>query len=293
MLFKQQIEKTCAIVIGFYPDEIALSKMFNELSRVVTRIYFIDNTPDANACYSFELSTCVEIVYLRENCGIAYAQNIGIKKALEENFSYALLLDQDSTVHSELVASLVNSLDILSANYTNIACIGPRIFDQLEGVIEKSNDEEDFESGYSLTKQIIASGSLLYLPNLVHIGFMDEELFIDAVDHEWCWRACAKGYKVVIDDNVKMRHMIGISRSGFGRWQFIICAPVRHYYQFRNTITLIQRNYVPTKWKIKKALEILTLPLLFMFFGPQRLTRLKYMTKGIVAGLLKQIGRYH
>ncbi|CFR04480.1 glycosyltransferase family 2 protein [Yersinia kristensenii] len=289
---KQQFEKVCAIVVGFYPEEIALSRMFDELSGVVGKIYFIDNTPSEEIYTSFRSGTNIDIIYLRNNYGIAYAQNVGIKKAIKEKFSYALLLDQDSTIHSGLVINLICSLDELSKKYCDIACIGPRIFDQLEEVVERSNDEEIFDTGYSLSKQIIASGTLLNLSNIEHIGMMDEDLFIDAVDHEWCWRAIAKGYKVVIDDNVKMTHMIGISRHGIGRWQYIICAPVRHYYQFRNTIILIQREYVPIKWKIKKVSEIFISPLLFLFFGPDRLVRLKYMTKGIIAGIFKRMGRY-
>lgn len=293
MLLKQQVEKSCAIVIGYYPDEIALFRMFSELSRVVGRIYFIDNTPNDNSCYLFDSGLGVEIVNLRDNYGIAYAQNVGIKKAINDGFSYSLLLDQDSTLNSELVAHLINSLDVLVANYDDIACIGPRIFDKLEGVIEKSNDDESFGFGYSLAKQIIASGSLLNLSNLANIGLMDEGLFIDAVDHEWCWRANAKGYKIVIDENVKMSHMIGISRIGIGRFQFIVCSPIRHYYQFRNSIVLIQKKYVPIKWKIKKILDIFATPLIFAIFGPQRLIRLKYMSKGLVAGFFKNMGKYY
>ncbi|HFP9739483.1 TPA: glycosyltransferase family 2 protein, partial [Escherichia coli] len=75
-------------------------------------------------------------------------------------------------------------------------------------------DIQIFE-GFSLTKQIIASGKLINLEVLDQVGFMEDDLFIDGVDHEWCWRAGRLGYKIAIIENAIMKHRLGDARGNF------------------------------------------------------------------------------
>jgi len=46
---------------------------------------------------------------------------------------------------------------------------------------------------------------------------MNEDLFIDWVDFEWCWRARKKGYKIIGNANVVITHQLGDAAVTIGR----------------------------------------------------------------------------
>ncbi len=52
------------------------------------------------------------------------------------------------------------------------------------------------------------------------IGGMRDELFIDGIDHEWCFRAKSLGYRTFVARDVTMSHDMGeVGVSLFGRYQ--------------------------------------------------------------------------
>ncbi|AKT09118.1 TPA: glycosyltransferase family 2 protein [Enterobacter hormaechei] len=272
-----------AVIVIFHPNVIHLCQMISLLKKQVEHIIIVDNTPLKS---SFETSDInIHLISLNDNLGIATAQNIGIRRSLELCCKRCFLFDQDSIIPTNIGQQLANDMDSLLNKGIPVACIGPRILDVIEDKIENSKNEKKSPQGLTETRQIIASGSLLELNFLGKIGLMEDGLFIDAVDHEWCWRARAKGYAIYISENVIMEHMIGLGRGRVLLWNYIICSPVRHYYQFRNTFSLLYRGYVPLRWKIKKIIELIAMPIVYLLKGPQRKQRIHYMLSGIKDGI--------
>ena len=117
---------------------------------------------------------------------------------------------------------------------------------------------------------------------------MDDALFIDYVDFEYCWRAAHKGLISGITTAVNLPHKVGNNDLHFPHgYRVIISAPFRYYYQYRNHLWLCRRGYVPMQWKIntgiKQFLRIFYFP--FMVKGWQNIE--KNMFKGIAHGLFK------
>ncbi|MFP3686179.1 hypothetical protein SB847_20980, partial [Bacillus sp. SIMBA_026] len=82
-----------------------------------------------------------------------------------------------------------------------------------------------------------------------NIGPMDDALFIDFVDLEWCVRARKHGYAVLGAPALRLAHSLGGEPVRvFGR-AYPGHGAVRHYYQFRNAIALMKRGYMPWSWK--------------------------------------------
>ncbi|WP_307963891.1 hypothetical protein [Shigella flexneri] len=87
---------------------------------------------------------------------------------------------------------------------------------------------------------------------------MKDELFIDAVDHEYCWRLRAAGFKVIRNKNALLAH-----RLGDGRFKILnilsvgLPSPFRHYYATRNIFLLLNKNYVPIYWKISSLVKLI------------------------------------
>ncbi|MEJ0107143.1 MAG: hypothetical protein WDO19_33470 [Bacteroidota bacterium] len=69
-------------------------------------------------------------------------------------------------------------------------------------------------TSYSETIAVITSGSLIQLDAWKETGGYNETLFIDEVDHEYCYRVKEKGYKVIQVNHVILNHQLGIKKAG-------------------------------------------------------------------------------
>ncbi|MFV0469667.1 MAG: glycosyltransferase family 2 protein [Dysgonomonas sp.] len=278
-----------AIIVTYHPDKKLLLNNIYRLKNQVNEIFIVDNTPNIDLTLE---CLWVNVINNKENLGIAKAQNQGIECAKENNV-FAVLFDQDSYIDDNLVNNLYKSILSQDKNL-RIACIGPRIYDLLGGEKLKSkyNEEIQISKNVFLTSQIIASGKLINLNYLPDIGLMDESLFIDGVDHEWCWRARNKGYSIAIDDSILMRHTLGDSRASFLGLKYKVASPIRLYYQSRNVLNLSCRSYVPKKWKYRNLIWFPVRFFIYMIQGPSRYLRCKYMILGVVDFIRKRSGKF-
>lgn len=125
------------------------------------------------------------------NIGIAAAQNYGVRYAIENNFDYLFFLDQDSISPANIINELLLQYDYLCSNFMTVGAIGPRAFNRCENKEYRGNVKKGKKINNEITEvsELISSASLIAISNFEKVGLMDETLFIDGVDHEWCWRA--------------------------------------------------------------------------------------------------------
>ena len=60
--------------------------------------------------------------------------------------------------------------------------------------------------GFSERESVITAGSLISIMAYKAIGGYNEALFIDEVDHEYCYRLRREGFQVLLCGFVKMQH---------------------------------------------------------------------------------------
>ena len=232
--------------------------------------------------------------HMGENMGIAYAHNYGIAHLMSRGCRYVLLLDQDSKIDADIVMSLYRQLIEGQARASKLVVIAPRVLCEFSGKIlvprkrQPLNDYPDI----NIVQQVIASGMFLDTTALSVIGVKEEALFIDGVDHEWCWRAGSMGYLIGQSTTITMRHRQGDARHRILGLSFKQGSPVRLYYQARNCLLLARRGYVPLIWKIR---TVSALPIRFLvnsLFFPQPLARARYFLRGIWHGVVNKTGKY-
>ncbi|MEX3019854.1 glycosyltransferase family 2 protein [Kluyvera sp. STS39-E] len=282
-----------AIIIAYNPNVGVLrNNILNILqSPFVKEVIVVDNssTSQLDNFYDVERLT---IISLGENKGIAAAQNIGLRYVKESNVDFAILFDQDSDIEESLIGKLVHGFNELTVSGYKMAAVGPRPYDLFEqkNMTPLIQREKKITDKWSFTKQIIASGKLIDINALDIVGMMEEDLFIDGVDHEWCWRAGKLGYKIAIIDDAVMAHRLGDARGKFIGVTYKIGSPIRLYYQFRNVIILCRRSYVPFYWKIRCLIGIVFRFSIFSAFRDDSAERRNYMIKGFVDGLKNKKG---
>ena len=242
--------KVGLVIVLYHPELEQLKKSLASLLCGPYELAIVDNSPQR---LSAALPDNVKYIHFPDNVGIAKAQNAGIQCLLDKDCTHVALFDQDSEITTELLNGLVTGFGQACKQFGAVAAVGPQIICEFNNqpVRPKVQRELQIAGGTALVSQIIASGMLLSAQSFVSVGGKEEALFIDGVDHEWCWRARSKGFHIVKLLNVFMVHRQGDGRERICGVTFKQGAPVRLYYQARNILLLSRRRYVPLYWKLR------------------------------------------
>jgi len=269
---KDQIEynKSCAIIVTYNPDITPLLKLLRQLNKE-TNFVVIDNGSlgiERLAGSITAYKKCQEIIQLENNEGLAKALNIGIKWALDNEYEYVFLFDQDSSLCDLFVSRMISAFkDACQNSQNHIAAVGPRIinprtmrqtpFKLFNRLMLRSDMLFTNSNTHYIADFLITSGTLLVLRYIDEIGDMKEKYFIDNIDLEWCFRAKSKGFDLIGTDDAVLYHAIGersfnpLVRAG------IIAQhnPARTYYSSRNRTHLYSVTYCPLGWKIRDMIR--------------------------------------
>ncbi|GAB2688956.1 glycosyltransferase family 2 protein [Aliiglaciecola aliphaticivorans] len=281
-----------ATVILYKPDMGITQDLLETVLKQVDVVSIVDNSPVATELL-FD-KTNLHYHHFPNNIGIAAAHNVGLRDLRAAGCEYGMLLDQDSTIDEDFAFRLSSLLVASKVEKRPVVAIGPRIICSFSEKTVKPRVQREvlvYDEIVCVT-QIISSGMMIDLSQLEAIGYKDESLFIDGVDHEWCWRAKQQNLMVAIADKVEMIHRLGDSRSKFAGITYKVGSPVRLYYQFRNILLLSRRGYVPKYWKTR---NLCVLPIRFFansLLQDRKLERLKFMLCGLWDGICKKDGAF-
>jgi len=285
------------VIVTYSPEPQLLIKAIESMIDQVRKIYIVDNTPDRSDILKSVNYKNVEVIYLDDNKGIAYAQNIGIKRSLFNKSDFIVLSDQDTIYPNNYIVNMIDKKD----SFNKIAAIAPLFQDIIgnnanEGFIDKSLFGFKKISplrGYHEIFQTIASGKILNSSYLQTIGLMDEMLFIDFVDLEWCWRANKKGYKIIGNADVLIIHQLGDEIVSLGNKNITLRSPIRHYYITRNTVYLGLYDNSLDRWhKMIIFVKSFKYIIGFSLLSKPHLIHFKYTLLGFWHGITKKLGKF-
>ncbi|HET9817881.1 MAG TPA: glycosyltransferase family 2 protein [Rhodanobacteraceae bacterium] len=286
----------CAVVVTHHPDLAVLARLLDALAMQSGNVVVVDNaSPDHAVRDLCATHPGVDWLPLPDNRGLAAALNIGIAQARTlPGISHVLLMDQDSVPDPGMVDALKAALDRLSRD-SRVAAVGPRFRDPREGA-----DAPFVRIRFPFNRMVhcrgdcdavacdflITSGCLIPLAELDAVGGMDDALFIDNVDLEWCFRATAQGHALFGVCAARMLHHHGAERQrvpGLPRG-IVVHAPRRLFYMMRNRVLLYHRAYTPKRWICQDVPRLLAKLLIFSLLVPPRRANLRCMLAGLRAG---------
>lgn len=293
--------KILTIIITYNPELQTLKKLINSLDsqiidkKIQNNIIIVDNNSNnIDEIINIKLNN-IEIISLNDNMGIAYAQNVGLKKAINDRYDFAMLSDQDTAYPNNYISTLVPHIT------NEVAAIGSMFIDtnlnRLSGFVQKIDYgawkiKQPTEGTYEV-KQLIASGKIINVSCIKDIGLMMEELFIDYVDLEWCWRAISRNYKVLINADINLSHKLGNEKANISQKRsYALRSYKRYYFLVRNGVYLsiynpgkllatYERFVIFSKSVIYIAVYSINTP---------KLKNLKYCLKGFYHALIKKLG---
>lgn len=281
-----------ANIITYFPDMELLHASVLGLLQQVESVLIVNNSE-----YDITLDTeRTVIINCGQNFGIARAQTLAMETSFSNGAEYVFQMDQDSEVPEGMVNELLKSFELLENEGYNVGLVGPLDFDKFTGHVNKArlNKGKLVKGRYSLVDSTLSSGSLIPKKAYISIGGMYDDLFIDIVDHEYCWRLRASGFDVVRDNEVKLPHRIGDGKKKIlGFISVGVPSPFRHYYAVRNTLFLIKKDYPPIAWKLTAIPKILFKLCLYPVFLDRGKSRLKFILRGIKDGVAGKLGKYN
>jgi len=292
---------TCAVIITYHPDLALLRRVVDSVATQVGRVVVFDNGSPQALELAQQLGTGAQLVVEVSpvNIGLGAALNRGCALAARLGCHHVLLMDQDSVLASGMVATLGRALEI-QQQIGPVAAVGPQFIDDRSGAPAPFvrfgfpiNHKLRGGPGQTVSCDfLITSGSLIPLRALDLIGAMDEQLFIDNIDMEWCFRAKATGHVLLGVCDAQMRHSIGeaLLASRVKRDGVVVHKPFRLYFIMRNRVLLYRRRQTPRVWI---AQDIPRLVLKFIgngLFLPERRERMRFMLRGLRDGALGRSG---
>lgn len=241
-----------AVVIWFDPEPFIPENILS-YAHNVDYVIVVDNSARYNKAMLPDSKNMIYIP-MGYNAGIAAALNHGVSKAAELGADWVLTMDQDSSfAGNEFERLKATALDL--QNDKSVAAIGP---------ITDPKKDEDFR--LEEINEIITSGSLNRLSSLQDVGGFNNELFIDCVDFDFCFRLREAGYRIFMDKSSKLDHRRGSPTivSWRGR-DFTVYnyTSTRYYYQVRNNLYLGYRFPEYRKVARRKIRRMLRNVLLF------------------------------
>jgi GT2 family glycosyltransferase len=238
------------IIIVTWNKQEYLQRLLNSIQRISYPNYSVLVVDNASTDNTEEIIRQFDFVIhkkLPENLGGAGGFNFGLRFAIEEDYPYVWLLDDDTEVDSDALKKLV--IFYLSQENNGIGFLGSRInllqhkelIQEVGGrldvrradilpncALETKTDKKVYEV------DVVAACSLFTSREVIKaVGPIDDSFFITCDDVEWSLRTKRRGYNnFVISDAVIYHNFIWAGNKLFDSF--------RVYYHIRNFLQVLQ-----------------------------------------------------
>lgn len=217
----------------------------------------------------------VEYYHNPSNPGISSAYNLAITKGNQNNKSWLLLLDQDSSLNQDYFEELILSIDNNSSN-EDVVCYIPKVF--LKTGVQISPSKLRL-GGFSRTvTQVglhkdsitaINSGTLINIDFIEAIGGFSSQFPLDMLDH-WYFREIFNHKKMIYVLNTKNVHELSVktfeNSVSINRYKIILEAEKEFYrsnflnyfiYKYRLCCRLFKQLFYSDKTYLKMSFKSL------------------------------------
>ena len=199
------------------------------------------------------------------NLGIAAALNRIFRYAASRGYEWVLTLDQDSCVDADFMAACGEYMNLqeptangrpecncaasgsgsgAAAGSSSLCSAGVASITTLRR--DRNSDWKNEYDPDAVAEEIdkcITSGNLVRVSAWQAVGGFNEPLFIDAVDHEFCYRLREAGFRIVRVNRCLLTHELGASRNvpWVGRKAIVLGHSAwRKYHMYRNTVYMLR-----------------------------------------------------
>lgn len=283
--------RICGVVVTYNPPPDLADNLL-AISRQVDAVIVIDNnssSPDPGPMLSAAPIRNVYHIRNAENLGLATALNQGVRHAIEHQYHWVILFDQDSTPPAGFVDSLLSAYEACPYR-SQVGLLGPVYFDRESGAFLFGKRSP----GYAPVTTTWTSGSLIPIEVFRRCGLFEDGYFIDSVDHEFCLRLRTHGYVILQVPEAQLSHSLGQLRPHrlFGRETFISAhSALRWYYMGRNRVLTMRRYGLhEPRWAVFELRNFFREWGMMTLFDENRLAKQRSLLRGLIDGIRGRLG---
>lgn len=266
-----------AVIVLYNPNLKLLKNNIDSIKKQVDYLILCDNS-DNEKIKTKVVKICQNnMIYIDNegNKGIAYAINRAIEYCKKNKIDWLLTLDQDSVCPSNLIDIYKKYI-----NYSNVGiiCCAVNYNDRILDIGKEK---------YQYVKEHITSASLVNINICDKLGGYDENMFIDLVDFEYCYRLREKNYKILMTNEVVLNHNLGdlkIVNIPFKSIYVPNHNEFRKYFIARNTIYCCKKNKKHISM-LKCIYKLLILQFKILIFENNKFIKFKSIFRGIKDGI--------
>lgn len=264
--------KVYSVIVCYRPDVLQLLQLCESLLVDGSTVILVDNTEQPYLADQLRPADC-QLITLGLNTGIAHAQNVGIAAATAAGADVIAFFDQDSKIELGFLPALLSPLNVGAPDV-----VSPLYFDDTSNVelpslrvnrygVSRAVYRGDSSGPYPVDV-VISSGTAATKEVFEVAGTLDEGLFIDYVDTEWCLRCRSKQISIRVVPSAVMHHRIGSKSINLGITTVLVHSPLRCYYQLRNCLHLFRKRHIPILFALRETVSVfLSRALLLLFVG--------------------------
>jgi len=234
------------------------------------------------------------------NEGFAAGNNRGFSYAIENQFAYAMMLNNDVFVEPDFISKLIQYME----SHPDAGAIQPKIFFnhnrkkiwnggsyflswlgwtyskrymRRAGVLQSQFQQVDWITGCAfLTKTSI----------LKEVGLLKEAFFIYYEDVDLSFRIRSNGYQLIFHPESIIYHIAGSSNKAKVKGKEGYASPIVHYLNSRNHIWLLKKWTKWYQWPSTLLILFLYYLSIMIYFALRwRPTKLKSVLRGIIDGM--------
>lgn len=260
-----------SVVVLYNPTEDEIKNINTYLNDIDYGV-IIDNSSADNKEWIFSIINDVDKIRYyseRKNLGLCKGFNIGIQFLKKKGCEWALLFDADSKLGNNIVS--IYKKAIKKFNENDIALFCPvHVFDR---------SKAQPYAGYKEVTWSMTSGWLVNIDIFCKLGGFFEELFVDGLDMDYCFKLHENGYKVIECGEVFINHNPA-STKRIGKLKYGIASPNRYYMQARQLVWcgLRYKKLNPILIYLYKWIKV-------FFLFPSKDKYFNQMTKGTKEGI--------
>lgn len=264
-----KMEKSVFIVIlnwNGWEDTAKCVESCRELTYVNFHILVVDNgSTDGSETNLRKKFSDIDIIQTGRNLGFSGGNNVGIRRALEQDADFVWLLNNDTIVDPACLARMVQAMEAGD----HVGMVGSKIYyHDSPDTLWFAGGEVDLEGG-GLTRHIgkdeidrgdydtqketayLTGCSILARREMIdEIGLLEENYFLYFEDADWSLRAKQKGWKLMYQPEAILWHKEGAQTGKIHSEGFV-------YYFLRNRFFFIRR-FAPKKMLSCHFLQIKT-----------------------------------
>ena len=276
--------KLAGVVILYHPDKTLLLQNIRSYLSVLDMLYVIDNTALTDSLLAKELKSLgsnIKYIANQQNLGIGKALNKASGLAISDGYTWMLTMDQDSYFEESQLSAYNDQFIQLFSTRKDVAVIAPSYLDTTFSALKKNNE-------YIKVNAVITSGSIINLDIWKKLNGFDEKLFIDEVDHEYCYRANTHNFEVNQFQNIYFKHQLGKSKvagyfGSIAKRSRIIHSPERVYFMVRNYLFIRKKYKAAMAAEFKKRdAEVLNFVKNNLFFSGNFIKNFKSIVNGFI-----------